>query len=162
MLDEIPYPFPNFNGCTVECLGMDKWFHPTHHNGCNQSSILGLKLNHVCKGGPWAYWPSEISSCWSLCFEMKGFSYLIQLTYYQCGGDKNANTKHVNKLWNMQYVCISNLDHSVKSIDKILAQKILSAKSLAQRSLVGRSPITCYLTCEFSECPAFIWFFPLS
>ena len=36
-------------------LGMDKWFHPTHYNGCKYLSMLGLKLNHVSKRGPW-YW----------------------------------------------------------------------------------------------------------
>ena len=33
-------------------LGMDKQFHPTHFNGCNHLSMVGLKLNHVSKGGP--------------------------------------------------------------------------------------------------------------
>ena len=32
-------------------LGMDKYFHPTHYNGCNYLSMLGLKLNHVSKRG---------------------------------------------------------------------------------------------------------------
>ena len=32
-------------------LGMDKYFHPMHHNGCNYLSMLGLKLNHVSKRG---------------------------------------------------------------------------------------------------------------
>ena len=42
--DEMPYPFPNFNGCTV---GMDKLFRPTLYNGCNYLSMLGLKLHHI-------------------------------------------------------------------------------------------------------------------
>ena len=33
-------------------LGMDKYFHPTHYNGCNFSSMLGLKVIHVSKRGP--------------------------------------------------------------------------------------------------------------
>ena len=33
-------------------LEMDKQFHPTHYNGCNYLSMLGLKLNHVSKRGP--------------------------------------------------------------------------------------------------------------
>ena len=37
-------------------LGKDKWFHPTHYIGCNYLSMLGFKLNHVRKRGPW---PSE-------------------------------------------------------------------------------------------------------
>ena len=32
-------------------LGMDKLFHPTHYNGCNYLSMLGLKSNHVSKRG---------------------------------------------------------------------------------------------------------------
>ena len=32
-------------------LGMDKYFHPTHYNGCDYLSMLGLKLNHVSKRG---------------------------------------------------------------------------------------------------------------
>ena len=27
--------------------------HPTLYNGCNYLSMLGLKLNHVSKRGPW-------------------------------------------------------------------------------------------------------------
>ena len=33
-------------------LGMDKLFHPTCYNGCNNVSMLGLTLNHVSKRGP--------------------------------------------------------------------------------------------------------------
>ena len=33
-------------------LGMDKYFHPIHYNGCNNLSMLGLKLIHVSKKGP--------------------------------------------------------------------------------------------------------------
>ena len=36
--DEVTYSFLNFNGSTL-------------YNGCNQSSMLGLKLIHVSKGG---------------------------------------------------------------------------------------------------------------
>ena len=28
---------------------MDKYFHPTHYNGCNCFFMLGLKLNHISK-----------------------------------------------------------------------------------------------------------------
>ena len=38
--DEITYPFLNFNGCTLY------W-------ACDYLSMLGLKLNHVSKRGPW-------------------------------------------------------------------------------------------------------------
>ena len=34
-------------------LGMDKKFHLTLYNGCNYLSMLGLKLNHISKRGPW-------------------------------------------------------------------------------------------------------------
>ena len=36
-------------------LGMDKLFHPTHYNGCNYLSMLGLKLIHVSKRGYWCH-----------------------------------------------------------------------------------------------------------
>ena len=32
---------------------MDTYFHPTPYNGCDYLSVLGLKLNHVSKRGPW-------------------------------------------------------------------------------------------------------------
>ena len=50
--DKITYPFPNFNSCTVDVLGMDKLFHPTLYNGCNYLSMLGFKLIHVSKRTP--------------------------------------------------------------------------------------------------------------
>ena len=61
--DEITYPFPNMNGCTVEAwewtsnfvphfLGMDKWYLPTLLNGCNYLSTMGIELIHVSKRGP--------------------------------------------------------------------------------------------------------------
>ena len=34
-------------------LGMDKYFHPTHHNGCDSLFMVGLKLIHVSERGPW-------------------------------------------------------------------------------------------------------------
>ena len=43
MLFEITYPFSNLNGETVDL------FHPTLYYGCNQLSMLGLKLIHVSK-----------------------------------------------------------------------------------------------------------------
>ena len=50
--DEITYPFLNFNGCTVEVQEWISNFIP-HYNGCDYLSMLGLKLNHVSKRGPW-------------------------------------------------------------------------------------------------------------
>ena len=47
MWDEITYPFPNFNGCTIEVW--DKWFHLTLYLACDYLSVLGLKLIDVCK-----------------------------------------------------------------------------------------------------------------
>ena len=43
--DEITYPFLNFNGCTIEVY---EWI-------SNYLSILGSKLNHSSKRGPWWY-----------------------------------------------------------------------------------------------------------
>ena len=42
VLDEITYPFLNFNGATAHII-----------NGCNYLSMLGFKLIHVSKKGPW-------------------------------------------------------------------------------------------------------------
>ena len=50
MWDEIAYPFPNFNGATVEVWKCVSNFIP-HFNGCNYLSMLGLKLVHVRKMG---------------------------------------------------------------------------------------------------------------
>ena len=52
--DKITYPFLNFNGATVELsLEMDKYFRPTHYDGCKYLSMLGSKLIHVSKMGHW-------------------------------------------------------------------------------------------------------------
>ena len=45
---EIFYPFPNFNGTTVEVWEW-KLFHTTLHNECSYLSLLGFKLIHVRK-----------------------------------------------------------------------------------------------------------------
>ena len=52
---EITYPFPNFNGCTVEVW---EWIliHPTFYNGFYYLSMLGFKLNHVSKRGHRYIW----------------------------------------------------------------------------------------------------------
>ena len=43
-------------------LGMDELFHPTLFWACNYLYMLGLKLNHVSKRGPWmsSYWCTYI------------------------------------------------------------------------------------------------------
>ena len=48
MWDEIIYPIPNFNGCTVEVWEWKSNF----VLGCNFLSMLGLKVDHVSKRGP--------------------------------------------------------------------------------------------------------------
>ena len=60
VLDQIACPFPAFNGCTIEVFPsnkkfesvwiMDEVIHPTLYNECDNLSMLGLKLFHVCKG----------------------------------------------------------------------------------------------------------------
>ena len=52
MWDEITYPFLNFNGATVEITYQ---FHLTLYQACDYLSMLGLKLNHVSKRGPWSF-----------------------------------------------------------------------------------------------------------
>ena len=34
-------------------MEMDKYFHPALNNGCGYLAMLGLKLTHVDKKGPW-------------------------------------------------------------------------------------------------------------
>ena len=47
------YPFPNFNGCTLELWeGISHFIHPTLHNGRDYLYMLGLKLTHVSKSLP--------------------------------------------------------------------------------------------------------------
>ena len=41
-----------WNYLSIPKLKRCKLFHSTHYNGCNHSSMLGLKLNHVSKSGP--------------------------------------------------------------------------------------------------------------
>ena len=52
VLDEITYPFSNFNGCAVEAR---EWINNfIQHVMINyNSSMLGIKLNHVSNSGPW-------------------------------------------------------------------------------------------------------------
>ena len=57
--DQITSPFPNFNGATVEVLGMDKQFHPTLYNTCDYLPMLGLKLINVSKRDIW--WNSYVA-----------------------------------------------------------------------------------------------------
>ena len=47
--DEIPYPFQNFNNCTV---GVWEWISisPDIYNICKCLSMLGFKLIHVKEG----------------------------------------------------------------------------------------------------------------
>ena len=50
--EEITYPFPNFNGCTILSLWMNKQYTHTIYWACDNFSMLGLKLIHVNKTGP--------------------------------------------------------------------------------------------------------------
>ena len=50
--DEITYPFPTFNGCTVEDWEWIRNFIPQIIIGVIYLSMLGLKFNHVSKRGP--------------------------------------------------------------------------------------------------------------
>ena len=59
MWDEITYPFPNFNGCTVELW---EWISNVIPHLCAYLSMLGLKLNNVSKNHqqPWRFLPAAI------------------------------------------------------------------------------------------------------
>ena len=53
--DEINYPFPNLSGCAVEVWKCKNNLIATLYWECDYLSMLGLKLNHVSKRGPWRY-----------------------------------------------------------------------------------------------------------
>ena len=57
---EVIYPFPNFNGGTVEVWEWISNFiqHSTPWT-CDYLSMLGLKLIHVNKRGPYQYFPRD-------------------------------------------------------------------------------------------------------
>ena len=59
---EITYPFPNFR-YNHWSLGMDNQLNPTHCNGCDCFSMLGLKLIHVGKRVPWHLWGTRSEKC---------------------------------------------------------------------------------------------------
>ena len=51
-VDKGDLSIPKLQWCTRWSLGMDKQFHPTLHNGCIYSSMLGLMLSHVSERSP--------------------------------------------------------------------------------------------------------------
>ena len=52
MWDEIPHPFPNFNGATVEVWEWISDLIPHLYNGCSYLSMLESKFTHDSKWGP--------------------------------------------------------------------------------------------------------------
>ena len=48
---EMTFPFPNFNGCSVEIWDWIITFTPTRYLTCHYLSMLGLKLRHAAKTG---------------------------------------------------------------------------------------------------------------
>ena len=70
--DELSYPFPNFDGATVEIWDWINNFIPRY-------SILGSRLNHVNKRGPWC------------AYLLSGAEYI----YTQCRFSHIDLTKHI-------------------------------------------------------------------
>ena len=62
---EITYPFPNFNGCTAEVWEWISKFHLILYNGCNYLSVMGFKLNHISKMGPWSFSWDQQNQQWN-------------------------------------------------------------------------------------------------
>ena len=60
--DYIIYPFPNLGRWS---LRMDKLFLLAIYNGCNYLSMLGFKLIHVSRRGPWMNWKWHVPIIWS-------------------------------------------------------------------------------------------------
>ena len=83
MWGEIPYPFPNFNGATVEVWEWIRHFFP--HQACDCLSMLVLMLNHVSKRAPdctrymifYASLIVEVVHAWTLGFS---FIFVYELT----------------------------------------------------------------------------------
>ena len=50
--DEIIYPFPNFNGCTINVWGLIRYFTPHIMMDVIAYPCWLLKLNHVSESGP--------------------------------------------------------------------------------------------------------------
>ena len=108
--DEITYPYPNFNGCTVEVW---EWINDfiTHFimRGCNYSSMPGLKLTILVKGAPGVRW--TLSSIIEIpfrrwhsrnksCHFHKGSSYCYLKTVYRgCRHDDVIKWKHFPCYW---------------------------------------------------------------
>ena len=61
-------------------LGMDKKFHSTFSYACDYLSMLGFKLNHVCKRGYWCY--NELGVC-------NRYRYLFHTEYSDCSTGKD-------------------------------------------------------------------------
>ena len=57
VLGEMIYPFPNFNGATVEVW---EWVHPRLYWSCDYLSMMGLKLNHVNKMDLWHHFNHHV------------------------------------------------------------------------------------------------------
>ena len=51
--DEHYFSIPKLQGLHRWSLTVGKWFHPALNNGCNFSSMLGLKVIHVREKGNW-------------------------------------------------------------------------------------------------------------
>ena len=80
--------------CNRWSFGMDKWFRPTFYWACDYLSMLGLKLNHVNKRGPWSL-ASDINlsshlGCASPTF-VRVASLVLVVRLLQCqGGNPNG------------------------------------------------------------------------
>ena len=83
-------------------LEIDKWCHPILYNGCNYSSMLGLKLSHISKNGPWF----ELT-WWSISVVLNLFDETVIYVLSIC---KNWNRKEVEILvhgrHDVRLVCI--------------------------------------------------------
>ena len=66
-------------------LGIDKQFHPTLYNGCNDLSMLWLTLNNVNKRGP--SWKTALPI--SLCISMHSVN--VESAEHWCSGESLPN-----------------------------------------------------------------------
>ena len=108
MWDEITYPFPNFNGATVEVWEWDKQFHPTFYNGCNYVAMVGLKLSYVSLKGVPVCVGQDVGQFCNLKQTQKGYAYFkSHIVYLPDRQAVRSPFEFCPEAWNMKHLLCS-------------------------------------------------------
>ena len=102
--NEITYPFPTFNGCTVEVWEWVSYFIP-NYNGWNYLSLPGLQFIHFSQRGPQIGWTRK-----SLHNNDTKFLHILLRLY----GVRSVS-------W--QLTCMLDTSYMITSDDKSMSQK---------------------------------------